>query len=709
MQSVYIAGASAGTGKSVVVLGFMEMLSAVNRRVGFFRPMVAAGVEQDNLTNLIRDRYNLPFPSEMLYGCTAETARELIGTGRYDDLLKLVLAKFKALEEVCDMVVCAGTDFNGVSPSLEFDFNADLANNFGCSLVVVVRGFGRTPEQALRFLQLAHESMRERGGDLLASVINGIAPEHLARVRARARALMPADENVYVLPSEPSLGMPTVGEVCQSLGAECLCGEGDALNQVVASYKVAAMGVADFLGHVDDGCLILTPGDRADIILACLAADVSSTFPRVAGLVLTGGLHPAPNVRRLLEGLSRTKVSILAVPTDTFATVLRVNKIESTILAGDERKIAAALGVFDSSVDLAELSTRISGRASSDRITPLMFEYELIRRAKSNRQRIVLPEGSDERILRAAEILSLRGVADLVLLGNPDKIRRRIGELGLNLKDIVIVDPVTSPDRDRYAQTYFEMRKHKGISEQMARDVLEDVSYFGTLMVYHGDADGMVSGAVHTTQHTIRPSFETIKTKPGVKLVSSVFFMCLPDQVLVYGDCAVNPNPTSEELADIAITSAGTAAAFGVEPRIAMLSYSTGVSGKGEDVERVREAVRIARERRPDLKIEGPIQYDAAIDESVAASKMPDSEVAGHATVFVFPDLNTGNNTYKAVQRSSGAVAIGPVLQGLRKPVNDLSRGCTVIDIVNTVAITAIQAQTEGCSAAIRSADGDAR
>jgi phosphate acetyltransferase len=695
MQSVYIAGASAGTGKSVVALGFMEMLYAVNRRVGFFRPMVSGGVENDNLTNLICERYSLPFPQEMLYGCTAETARQLIGTGRYDDLLKLILNKFKALEESCDLVVCAGTDFNGVSPSLEFDFNADLANNLGCSLIVVVKGFGRSPDDALGYLQLAHESMRDRGADVIASVINGVSPEHLAYVRARARALMPENENVYVLPEQPTLGMPTVGEVRQALGADCLCGDCDAMNQLVTNFKVAAMEVPDFLDYVEDGCLILTPGDRSDIILASLAADVSSAFPRVAGLLLTGGLQPAPNVRKLIEGLRRTKVSILSVPTDTFTTVLHVNKIESTILPGDERKIAAALGVFESSVDTTDLRKRISVRESGERVTPMMFEYELIRRAKANRQRIVLPEGTDERVLRAAEILTLRGVADLTLLGNPDKIRRRIGELGLKLKDIPIVDPVTSPDRDRYAHTYYELRKRKGISEQMAFDVLEDLSYFGTLMVYHGDADGMVSGAVHTTQHTIRPSFETVKTKPGVQLVSSVFFMCLPDRVLVYGDCAVNPNPTSEQLADIAITSAGTAAAFGVEPMVAMLSYSTGASGKGEDVERVREAVRIARALRPDLKIEGPIQYDAAVDASVAESKMPGSEVAGHATVFVFPDLNTGNNTYKAVQRSSGAVAIGPVLQGLRKPVNDLSRGCTVTDIVNTVAITAIQAQTD--------------
>jgi phosphate acetyltransferase len=325
-----------------------------------------------------------------------------------------------------------------------------------------------------------------------------------------------------------------------------------------------------------------------------------------------------------------------------------------------------------------------------------MFEFELIQRAKRRRMRIVLPEGVEERILRAAEILRLRDVADLVLLGEWRVVRRQIEQLGLRLDDVPIIDPLKAEQRERYAETYFALRRHKGISRAMAYDALTDVSYFGTLMVYHGDADGMVSGAVHTTQHTIRPAFEVIRTAPGRALISSVFFMCLADRVLVYGDCAVNPNPNAEQLADIAISSAETAAQFGVEPRIAMLSYSTGDSGQGEDVERVREATRLVRARRPDLKVEGPIQYDAAVDAAVARTKLPASEVAGHATVFVFPDLNTGNNTYKAVQRSADAVAIGPILQGLAKPVNDLSRGCTVTDIVNTVAITAIQAQSSG-------------
>ncbi|MEA3275484.1 MAG: phosphate acetyltransferase [Pseudomonadota bacterium] len=699
MQSLYVAGAGSGSGKSVVVLGIMEMLSAVNRRVGFFRPVVRSGVEEDDLTSLIRSRYALPFAPEMLYGCTAETARQLVAGGHYDELIKLILNKFKMLEEKCDLVVCAGTDFDGVVPSLEFDFNADMANNLGCLIVVVVKGFDRGPEETLDAVQLAHESLLDRGGELLATVINGVPPEHLELLTTRARNALPDTELVYALPEQTTLGMPTVGEIRKALDADCLCGDGDAMLQVVSNYKVAAMEVPDFLNYIEDGCLIITPGDRSDIILASLLADASASFPRVAGLLLTGGLQPADNVQKLVEGLRRTKVSILRVLTDTFTTAMHINQVESTILAGDERKLAAALGLFESHIDVSELQQRVAVRHSVRR-TPLMFEYELIRRAKSQRRHIVLPEGTDERILQAAEILTLRDVVDLTLLGNRDKVERRIAELGLKLDGIPVIDPDSAPQRERYAQTYYELRKHKGISEQMAYDLFEDVSYFGTAMVYHGDADGMVSGAAHTTQHTIRPSFEMIKTRSDVLIVSSVFFMCLADRVLVYGDCAVNPNPNAEQLADIAITSAATAAAFGIEPRVAMLSYSTGESGKGADVEKVREAVRIARERRPDLKLEGPIQYDAAVDVGVARSKMPGSEVAGQATVFIFPDLNTGNNTYKAVQRSAGAVAIGPVLQGLNKPVNDLSRGCLVPDIVNTVAITAIQAQESGTTSA---------
>ncbi|HEB97848.1 MAG TPA: phosphate acetyltransferase [Sedimenticola thiotaurini] len=695
MQSLYIMGAEPDSGKSVVSLGIMEILAAVNRRIGFFRPVVPEPAG-DDLTSLILQRYGLDLAPDLLFGCTAETARRLSVEGRYETLLKLILDKFKRLEEASDMVVCVGTDFSRVAPALTFDFNADLANNLGCLSLPVLSGSERTLEQTLDAMGLALESLGSRGCDLLAMVVNRVPEPQLGPLRQRARPLLPESLLLYALPEHPSLGHPTVSEVVRRLGAVPLAGGDDhALTQLVGSFRVAAMEVPHFLDYVDDGCLIITPGDRSDIILASLLADESTGYPRVAGLLLTGGMDPAPQLLRLLEGRDASKVPVFRVPDDTFTTSLAVSQVRPTLLPGDERKIAAALGLADSHIDAGELRQRLALRHSK-RITPLMFEYELVRRARSRRRHIVLPEGLDERILRAAEILALRDVAELTLLGEPERIWQQASELGLNVEQVAVIDPLDSEWRETFANEYYELRRHKGLSWQMAYDAMADVSYFGTMMVHMGMADGMVSGAAHTTQQTIRPAFEIIRTRPGVKLVSSVFLMCLPDQVLVYGDCAVNPNPDAEQLADIAVTSAETARMFGIEPRVAMLSYSTGESGKGADVERVRAAVRIARERAPELKLEGPIQYDAAVDTHVARSKLPGSEVAGHASVFIFPDLNTGNNTYKAVQRSAGAVAIGPVLQGLNKPVNDLSRGCTVTDIVNTVAITAIQAQGDG-------------
>jgi phosphate acetyltransferase len=367
-------------------------------------------------------------------------------------------------------------------------------------------------------------------------------------------------------------------------------------------------------------------------------------------------------------------------------------RVRGPITRASSRKIENARRVFAEQVDQTALLAAINVSASDVR-TPLMFEYQLMERARANRQRIVLPESEDDRILEAAGILLRRGVANLILLGDETRVRARASMLGLDLDDASIVSPLDPALVEKFAGAYADARAHKGMTLERAREVVTDISYFGTMMVHLGMADGMVSGAVNTTAHTIRPALEFIKTKPGVSTVSSVFLMCLADRVLAYGDCAVIPEPTVEQLADIAVSSAETARQFGIEPRVAMLSYSTGTSGSGADVEKVRAATELVRERAPELLLEGPIQYDAAVDPEVARTKLPNSPVAGRATVFIFPDLNTGNNTYKAVQRSAHAIAIGPVLQGLRKPVNDLSRGALVDDIVNTVAITAVQAQ----------------
>jgi phosphate acetyltransferase len=692
-NSLYIAAVAPGSGKSIVALGIMEMLSRRIRRLGYFRPVVPSAKEPDNNIRLIKSRYQLDMAYEEMFAYTHKDARNLVAEGRIETLLKNILNKYKALEDRCNFVLCEGTDFTGVGSAFEFEFNADVANNLGSAILVLVNGRGKSPDETVDAAQVARESFEDKGCTVVATIINRVNHDQIADVKDQIKKMRLETQPIYILPEAPSLGKPTVGEIVRHLNAQILQGEPKGLNRDIHDFKVAAMNVPHFLDRIEDGDLIITPGDRADVILASLATTVSDTSPNIAGLLLTGGLVPEEPVQRLIQGFKKySPISVTFVKTDTYTTALNASAVRPALTPENDRKIATALGIFESHVDTRQLEDQIQV-VRSHRVTPIMFEYELIERAKADRRRIVLPEGAEERILRAGEILLRRGVADLTLLGNPEEIKNKIGALGLILDGIEIIDPHTSEHLQDFSRTYYDLRKHKGISEKMAEDTVSDPNFFATLMVYKDLADGMVSGSIHTTGETILPALQIIRTRPGFSVVSSVFLMCLADRVLVYGDCAVNPDPNANQLAEIAISSAETASIYGIQPRIAMCSYSTGESGKGADVDKVRQATRIARERRPDLKIEGPIQYDAAVDAGVARTKMPESEVAGRATVFIFPDLNTGNNLYKAVQRSANAVAIGPILQGLKKPVNDLSRGCTVPDIVNTVAITAIQAQ----------------
>ncbi|NHZ69906.1 MAG: phosphate acetyltransferase [Thermotogales bacterium] len=691
-QNLYVTGAEHGSGKSVIVLAMMEYFSGHTGKVGFFRPVTSSGEQHDQLIHLVTQRYQIDSAYEDLYGCTSDVARQLIAEDRYDELLKRILGKYRRLQAQYDRVLCVGSDYSDASAALEFDFNTDVANNLGCLIMPVVRGTGRDNREIQNATTGFLKSLQERNCKILATVINGVARSQFDELESQFGHSTPGTAPVYLVPEEPALARPTIGDIAHSIDARVIHGDSDSLNREITHYAVAAMQVPDFLDHIEAGSLVITPGDRADIILACLTSYLSTACPQIAGLLLTGGLEPAPQLEKLLAGLGKPPFAVLSACGDTFTTAMKVNQVSGTLTAENEHRIALALGLVEAHVPLPELEQLLASERTT-RVTPLMFEYDLVQRARAQMQHIVLPEGNEERILRAAEILTLRGVVKLTLLGDADKIRQKILALGLCLEGVEIIDPLYSELREQYADTYYKLRQHKGISRDMALDTVMDVSYFGTMMVHHEHADGMVSGAVHTTQHTIRPAFEIIKTRPGTAIVSSVFFMCLEDRVLVYGDCAVNPDPDAQQLANIAVSSADTARLFGVEPRIAMLSYSTGASGKGAAVDKVREATQLAKDLRPDAMIEGPMQYDAAVDAGVARTKLPESQVAGSATVFIFPDLNTGNNTYKAVQRSADAVAIGPVLQGLNKPVNDLSRGCTVTDIVNTVAITAVQAQ----------------
>ena len=694
-KNLYITATESRSGKSAIVLGVMQLLLRDVTKVAFFRPIISTPSrdKKDHDINLILSQFYLGMRYEDTFAYTIAEARDLVNKGQHAALLENVLNKYKELEAKHDFVLLEGTDFLGGDPAFEFDINAEIAANLGSPVMLVVSGQGKTTEEVLASAKLSSQTFEDKGAELLAMVVNRAqACDHLPMMEGMKEQLG-SDPLIYCIPEEATLGKPTVADVKKWLGAEVLYGA-DRLEHLVDDYVVAAMQVGNFLDYVSKDSLVITPGDRTDIILSTYASRSSASFPDVAGIVLTGGLTPSKNVGKLIEGWTGTPLPVLLSKDHTYKTAETLTALYGKIEPDDQKKVATALGVFEENVDTEELRGRLVA-ACPTKVTPKMFEYSLIQQAKHDRQHIVLPEGESDRVLQAADILLRRGVADLTILGSQALVQEKISQLGLNLDAARIVEPLKDEHFEDYAETYHELRKHKGITPEAARDIMSDPTYFGTMMVKKGHAGGMVSGSVNTTAHTIRPAFEFIKTKPGVSIVSSVFLMCLKDRVLAFGDCAVNPNPNAQQLADIAIQSARTAEIFGIVPRVAMLSYSTGSSGKGEDVEKVIEATKLAQERAPELMVEGPLQYDAAIDPSVAATKLPGSEVAGKATVFIFPDLNTGNNTYKAVQRAAGAVAIGPVLQGLNAPVNDLSRGCTISDIVNTVAITAIQAQAE--------------
>lgn len=696
-KNLYIVASEPRTGKSAVALGLMQLISRDLQSVAFFRPIISVSEDRkDKDIELILIHFDLPQSYDEAFAVTLKKAREMINKGEHDELINIILAKYKALEAQYDFVLVECTDFLGGDAAFEFDINAEIARNLNCPVLMVVNGQGKSDEEVIQAGKLALDQIDAEGLEILGVIVNRAEthnPRHIT-TSLKESVTYKGDFLAYVIPDDPRLANPTMSDVQKWLGAEVLYGR-EQLGNSVGDYLVAAMQVGNYLEYVKKDCLVVTPGDRSDIILATFAARVSAEFADPAGVVVTGGIPPANSVKRLIQGWTGVPMPVLAVKDHTFKVAQTLMELHGRIDPEDKRKIASALGLFEQNVESEALRGKVVA-ACSTKMTPKMFEYNLIEQAKHDKRRIVLPEGKSERILKAADIILRRNIAELVILGDVGEIGRTASHLGLNLERAKLVDPVKSPDFEQYSQAYFEYRKHKGVTPELARDIMADPTYFGSMMVHKGHADGMVSGSISTTQHTIRPAFEFIKTKPGFSIVSSVFFMCLKDRVLVFGDCAVNPNPNAKELAEIAVASAHTARAFGVDPRVALLSYSTGDSGKGEDVERVREAAMLAKGMEPDLPLEGPIQYDAAIDPETAKTKLPNSQVAGRATVFIFPDLNTGNNTYKAVQRASNAVAVGPVLQGLNKPVNDLSRGCTVDDIVNTVAITAIQAQSVG-------------
>ncbi|WP_017732166.1 phosphate acetyltransferase [Nafulsella turpanensis] len=693
-KSVFIATTEPYSGKSIIALGLVDMLLGKARKVGYFKPVIntSSGEKKDAHIETIVSYFKLDIPYEETYAYSRQEVMQLIDAGKQGEIFDTIISKYKKLEEEYDFIIVEGSDFLGEGTAFEFDANVSIAKNLGAPVIIVISGEGKTTAQTINSALAASRNFQVRDLQVLSLIANKVRHDQVEDVRELLEKQLSDRINCVVIPSDPSLKSPTIKEIVDIIGGKLLFGEQHLSNQA-DHFIMGAMQVPNFLNHIKDNVLIVTPGDRGDIIMSALQAHISANYPKVAGIVLTGGFEPEEPIMRLIQGLE-TVVPVIAVQSASFLTATRIGAIQSRISPDNEKKIQLAINTFKKYVDVQALDERLI-TFKPEGMTPHMFQYQLVKWARRKKKHIVLPEGNDERILRATARLIAQDIVDITLLGDANEIAGIIRRLGikLELEQINIIQPTASEKYEDYVETLYELRKEKNVQLEMARDLMTDVSYFGTMMVYKGHADGMVSGAVHTTMHTIRPALQFVKTKPGVSVVSSVFFMCLPDRVSVFGDCAVNPNPTADELAEIAISSAESSQRFGIEPRVAMLSYSSGTSGAGADVEKVRMATEIVRKERPELKVEGPIQYDAAVDPSVGRQKMPNSEVAGQASVLIFPDLNTGNNTYKAVQRETGALAIGPMLQGLNKPVNDLSRGCTVDDIFNTVVITAIQAQ----------------
>lgn len=697
-SAIYIASPEGDTGKSTIALGILHKLAASVARVAVFRPITRlehrdsspslrspqddAGGERDYILELLLSQATAGLSYEECAGVSYQQLHE-----DPEAAIAEIVDRFHRVAESSDAVLVVGSDYTDVAAPSELSVNARIAVNLGAPVVLAVKAQGRTPAEVAQVVEVCLVELAGQHAHTAAVVANRCDPGQLSAV---ADALAELGPKSYVLPEEPLLVAPSVAELRDAVHGELTGGDEQSLIREALSVLVAGMTAEHVLERLKDGMAVITPGDRSDVVMAVMGAHAAAGFPSLSCVILNGGLPLHPEVARLVSGLG-TRLPIISTDLGTYDTARAVASARGRVTVDSHRKVDTALALMEQYVDTADLIDTLSIPIPTV-TTPQMFTYQLIDTARADVQRIVLPEGDDDRILRAAGRLLAHRVADLTILGEEKAVRARAAELGVDLSAATVLDPRTSELCDQFAAQYAKLRSHKGVTLDQARETITDVSYFGTMLVHNDMVDGMVSGARHTTAHTVRPAFEIIKTLPGVNTVSSIFLMCLEDRVLAYGDCAIVPDPTSEQLADIAISSARTAAQFGINPRVAMLSYSTGSSGTGADVDKVRAATELVRQRDPELLVEGPIQYDAAVDPSTAQTKMPDSEVAGRATVLIFPDLNTGNNTYKAVQRSAGAIAIGPVLQGLNKPVNDLSRGALVEDIVNTVAITAIQA-----------------
>lgn len=701
-QNLYIAPTDLHSGLTSVCFGLVRALDRLGLRVGFFKPVAQSALSNDSdaSVHFIRALTNLEPPVPI----PLHDAQARINQGRSGELMEDMIGRYHDACEDCDVVIVEGLVPDS-QESYTQRLNVEMARNLDAQVILVSAPGERSPttlgERLTFSSRIFSESaeipvigailnrLGEPTGHTLPLAADDTEPDAIADWANECPPLQDGRlKLIGAIPWRPELVEPRVSDIAHELDAERLH-SGDMDRRRVRRVSIVSRTIPHMVHTLRPGTLVVTPGDREDIIVAAALAALSGT--PLAGLVLTGGLRPSDQTLAFCRSALDTGLPVMTSTMDTYHTTHCLTSMDIAVPVDDGERIEKVMETTAEAIDAEWLRDQLDVDREP-RLSPPAFRYLLTQRAREAGKRIILPEGDEPRTLQAAVRCQEKGIADCVLMGNSEQIQTVARSRDITLPEsILIIDPDEA--RDRYVDSMVEMRRHKGMKPDMAHSLLEDNVMLATLMVALDELDGLVSGAVHTTANTIRPGLQLIKTHQAARIVSSVFFMCLPDQVRVYGDCAVNPDPGAEELADIAIQSADSADTFGITPRVAMISYSTGSSGGGDDVEKVRKATAIARERRPELIIDGPLQYDAAAIESVARSKAPDSPVAGRATVFVFPDLNTGNTTYKAVQRSANVVSIGPMLQGLRKPVNDLSRGALVEDIVFTIALTAIQAK----------------
>ncbi|RAT70843.1 phosphate acetyltransferase [Lonsdalea populi] len=707
-RTIMLIPTGTSVGLTSVSLGVIRSMEQKGVRLSLFKPIAQPRSEEqalDQTTAIIRanSAINAAEPLQMSH------VESLLSSNQQDVLLEEIIARYHENTQDADVVLV-----EGLVPTRKHQFanalNYEIAKTLNAEIVFVTALGNDSADQLKERIELARSSFGgSKNQNITGVIINKLnAPvDEQGRTRPDLSEIFDDSTKASVADIDPkqlfaNSPLPILGcipwsfdliatravDMAKHLNARVI-NAGDIETRRIKSVTFCARSIPNMLEHFRPGSLLVTSADRPDVLVAASLAAMNGV--EIGALLLTGGYEMDPSISALCERAFQTGLPVFMVETNTWQTSLTLQSFSLEVPADDHQRVEKVQEYIARFINTEWIESLSAASEGSRRLSPPAFRYQLTELARKAGKRIVLPEGDEPRTIKAAAICAERGIAHCVLLGNPEEIQRVAAVQGVELgRGIEIVDPVAV--RERYVPRLVELRKSKGMTEVVAREQLEDNVVLGTLMLEQSEVDGLVSGAVHTTANTIRPPLQLIKTAPGSSLVSSVFFMLLPEQVLVYGDCAINPDPTAEQLAEIAIQSADSAAAFGVDPRVAMISYSTGNSGAGSDVEKVRDATRIAQEKRPDLIIDGPLQYDAAIMADVAKSKAPNSPVAGQATVFIFPDLNTGNTTYKAVQRSADLISIGPMLQGMRKPVNDLSRGALVDDIVYTVALTAIQA-----------------